>query len=41
MYHTNSNVSLMIEYVTLIKSGITINVGVRAKIEKNMCEENA
>ena len=31
-YHVNVNVILMVENVTRIKSGITINVGVSVKI---------
>ena len=38
MYHANVNISLMAENVTRIKSGITINVGVSAKMQENiMC----
>ena len=37
MYHANVKVSLMIENVTWIKTGITVNVGVTVKIEKNIC----
>ena len=38
MYHLNGNVSLMAENVTQIKSGIKINVGVKAKVQENiMC----
>ena len=34
MYNANSNVSLMVENVTWIKRGITINTGVSAKPPK-------
>ena len=36
MYRANLNVNLMVENATQIKSGITINVGVTAKIQKNI-----
>ena len=36
MYHGNVNASLMADNVTRIKSGITINVSVSAKIKKNI-----
>ena len=36
MYHVNVNVNSKVENVTLIKSGITMNVGVNIKIEKNI-----
>ena len=35
-YHANVNVNLMQENVTQIKSGITINVDVSAKIRENI-----
>ena len=35
-YHVNVNVILMVENVTRIKSGITINVGVSVKIRKKI-----
>ena len=38
IYHVSVNVNLIIENVIQIKSGITINVGVSAKSQKNiMC----
>ena len=38
MHHANVNVSLMVENATpRIKSGITINAGVSAKIKKKAC----
>ena len=36
MYHVNVNASLTVSNVTQIKSGITINVGMGAKIQKNI-----
>ena len=36
MYHGNINVKLMIRTVIQIKSGITINAAVTAKIQKNI-----
>ena len=36
MYHGNVNVKLMIRTVIQIKSGITINADVTAKIQKNI-----
>ena len=36
MYHANVNVSLMVEDVTGIKSGITVSASVNSKIEKNV-----
>ena len=36
VYHTNINVNFMVENLTQIKSGITINVGMNIKIRK-MC----
>ena len=36
MYHSNVNVSFMVKRVIQIKSGITINVGVSVKIQKNI-----
>ena len=35
-YRENTYVSLMIENVTQIKSGIAINIGVSAKIQKSI-----
>ena len=35
-YHVNVNVILMVENVTRMKSGITINVGVSVKIRKKI-----
>ena len=41
VYHANVNVNLMQENVTQIKSGITINVDVSAKIRENIiCAKN-
>ena len=43
IYHANVNVSLTVENVTQIKSGITINVGVSTKNKtekKNACKKN-
>ena len=47
IYHANVNVSLKVENVTQIKSGITINVGVstknkklKKKKKKNACKKN-
>ena len=41
VYHANVNVNLMQENVTQIKSGITINVDVSAKIRENIiCVKN-
>ena len=38
MYHANANVNLMVENLIQIISGITINVDVSVKIQKNiMC----
>ena len=34
VYHTNINVNFMVENLTQIKSGITINVGMNIKFEK-------
>ena len=34
MYHENANLSLMVENVTWIKSGITVCVGVSVKFSK-------
>ena len=36
MYHTNVNVNSIVENVTLIKIGITINVGVNVKIRQDL-----
>ena len=37
-YHANANVNLMVENITQIKSGITINFDASVKIQKNkMC----
>ena len=36
VYRENTYVSLMIENVTRIKSGIAINIGVSAKIQKSI-----
>ena len=36
MYHANANVNLKVEKVARIKSGIMINVGVTANIQKNI-----
>lgn len=36
MYHANVNVSLMVQDVTGIKSGITVSASVNSKIEKNV-----
>ena len=35
--HTNVNVNSIVENVTLIKIGITINVGVNVKIRQDLC----
>ena len=35
MYYANVNVTLVVNNVTQINSGITVSVGVRVKIEKN------
>ena len=38
MYHANVNVNSIVENVTRIKSGITINVGMKVKVWQNiMC----
>ena len=36
MYHTNVYVNSIVENVTLIKIGITINVGVNVKIRQDL-----
>ena len=36
MYHANVNVNLIVENVTWIKSGITINAGVNVKVSQNI-----
>ena len=36
MYHATANVNLMLEEVIQIKSGITINVDARVKIQKHV-----
>ena len=36
IYHANVRVNLMIKNVIQIKKGITINVGVSAKVRKNI-----
>ena len=36
MYHENVNINSIVENVTRIKNGITINVGVSVKIRKNI-----
>ena len=36
IYHASVNVSFLVEDVTWIKSGITISVGLSAKIQKNI-----
>ena len=41
MYHENVNVNLTVENVIQIKFGITINVGVSAKIQEKMCAKKA
>ena len=42
IYHANVNVSLMVENITWIISGITISVGVTVKVQKNiMCAKKA
>ena len=41
MYHVNMNVSLMVETLTQIKSGITINAVVREHLRKHfVCERS-
>ena len=41
MFHANRNVNLMVENIIQIKSGITVNVDVSAKIQENiMCAKN-
>ena len=35
-YHANVNVNLMVENVTRLRSGITINVDVSTKFQKNI-----
>ena len=37
MDHANENVKLTVKNKILIKFGITINVGVSAKIQENVC----
>ena len=36
IYHVNVNVNLMVKNVTRIKTGITVNIGARLKIQKNI-----
>ena len=37
MDHANENINLTVKNKILIKFGITINVGVGAKIQENVC----
>ena len=40
IYYANKSINLMVENVIQIKSGITIDVGASAKIQKNIvCEK--
>ena len=40
MYHENVNVSSIVENVTRIKIGITINVGASVKLKKTSCAKD-